>query len=169
MTRDETKGLIAIMVSLYPNFKPDNISATIDAWHAVIKDQTLKDMQNCLMVYAKTDRSGFAPSVGQLLNYLDNEPNADEEWMNVRMAIRNCGYDEMETFKKLSPRAQAAVGSPSQLKIWGQMETSFVETAVAKTFKTAYAAIQERERRNFIAPSLSAKMTNLLEKKGETE
>ena len=167
MTRDETKKLIAIIVSIYPNFKPDNLSATVDAWSVLLKDETLLEMENMLKVFAKTDTSGFAPTVGQLLRCADNEPSAEEEWAKVRIAICNGYYHAGEEFDKLSPRTQAAIGSPSMLSLWAQTDEGTVDSSIAKQFKNAYNSISDRERRGFVAPAIAEKMQELLERKGE--
>lgn len=169
MTRDDTKNLLAIISSLYPNFKPDNLSATTDVWFACIKDKTPKDMQYRLMAFAKTDTSGFAPTIGQLLAIGDNEPSAEEEWARVRKAICNGCYHAAEEFEKLPPRTQAAIGSPTMLHLWALTDENAIDTSIAKQFKTAYDAIKERDKKNsYYAPAVEQKLNKMLETKGET-
>ena len=40
MTREETVKIIRIMVDSYPNYKPNNISETVDVWHMMLSEYT---------------------------------------------------------------------------------------------------------------------------------
>ena len=68
MTREETKGLIRVIMSIYPNFRPTNLSETVDAWSFILAEQDKADVAQALKEYAVSDKSGFAPSPGQLCN-----------------------------------------------------------------------------------------------------
>lgn len=67
MTRDETKRLLQIMKSLYPNWKPNDISLAVDAWASVLDEEEAETMAKALKLFAKGDESGFAPAPGQLI------------------------------------------------------------------------------------------------------
>ena len=68
MNKAETKALLQIVSALYPNWKPENLDLTVGAWTAVLEDENAQEMADALKRYARNDKSGFAPSVGQLLN-----------------------------------------------------------------------------------------------------
>ena len=38
MTRDEAKRIIQIMVATYPNYKPNDLSDTVDVWHMMLEE-----------------------------------------------------------------------------------------------------------------------------------
>ena len=67
MTVEETKRLLLTINTLYPNWKVDNPEATTAAWHWVLKDYPAPAIINALHNYAKSSKSGFAPSVSQLI------------------------------------------------------------------------------------------------------
>ena len=69
MTREETKELLMTINAIYPNFKvnPDQMTFTINAWHMVLKDYPATAINNALQKYANSSKSGFAPSVSQLI------------------------------------------------------------------------------------------------------
>lgn len=69
MDKHEAKKLLQIVSALYPNWKPDNLDLTVEAWSAVLADEDAQTMANALKIFAKRDESGFAPSPGQLLKF----------------------------------------------------------------------------------------------------
>lgn len=147
MTREETKKLLAIICSLYPNFHPDDMQATIDAWSVVLKDDKFSTLQKNLIIYSR-QKHEYAPSIGQLLDISEIEPSAEEMWVEVRKAIGNSSYHAEEEFAKLSPKTQRAVGSPRMLEQWAITDYSIIDTSIAKQFKDSYKAISEREIKN---------------------
>lgn len=69
MTRDETKRILLIIKSAYPNWNSannDDLTHTVDVWAAVLKDDDYRLIEAGLMDYIKNDTSGFAPSPGQI-------------------------------------------------------------------------------------------------------
>ena len=38
MTRDEAKKIVMIIASTFPNWKPNNLSFTVDAWTAMLEE-----------------------------------------------------------------------------------------------------------------------------------
>ena len=107
--------------TFYPNYQVENKEFTINAWYAIIGDCDYKPMEKALQAYITTDTSGFAPSIGQLLDKLHiiqnpQELNEMEAWSLVSKALRNGYYGAVEEFNKLPPLVQKAVGSPDNLR-----------------------------------------------------
>ena len=120
MTRDETVKIIRIMCDCYPNYKPDNLSETVDVWNMMLEEYSYSQISMALKTYVYSDTSGFAPSIGQLINKLyevqsPQELNEMEAWFLVSRALRNGYYGAVEEFNKLPPLVQKAVGSPDIL------------------------------------------------------
>lgn len=144
MTREETKKIIRIMCDSYPNFKPNNVSETIDVWNMMLSEYTYNQISVALKAYVLSDTSGFAPSIGQLVGMVHSieKPqslNEMEAWAIVSKAIRNSSYHYVEEFLKLPSEIQRAVGTPEQLKIWA-MDEDYNETVVMSNFQRAYRA-----------------------------
>lgn len=144
MTREETKKIIRIMCDSYPNFKPNNVSETIDVWNMMLSEYTYSQISVALKSYILSDTSGFAPSIGQLVGMVHSieKPqtlNEMEAWAIVSRAIRNSSYHYVEEFLKLPPEIQRAVGTPEQLKIWA-MDEDYNETVVMSNFQRSYRA-----------------------------
>lgn len=142
MTRDETVKIIRIMVDSYPNYKPNNISETVDVWQMMLSDYDYNLVAMALKAYILSDTSGFAPSIGQLVSKIQtitkpHELSEMEAWSLVSKAIRNSGYNSVEEFAKLPPVVQKAVGLPEQLRTWA-LDENYNEQVVSSNFMRCY-------------------------------
>ena len=142
MTREETVKIIRIMVDSYPNYKPNDISETVDVWQMMLSEYTYEQISIALKAYILSDTSGFAPSIGQLVSKMQTitkpqELNEMEAWALVSKAIRNSGYNSVEEFAKLPPLVQKAVGLPDQLMSWS-LDENFNEQVVSSNFMRCY-------------------------------
>lgn len=150
MTRDETKKIIMVLAASYPNWKPNDLSFTVDAWHMMLSDYTYNDVARALKAYITTDTSGFAPSIGQLVNNIGIEDKLTcmselEAWNLVSRAIRDSTYHAEERFAELPPLVQKCVGSPSMLRNWGQTENHTVETVIQSNFMRTFRDMSSRQ------------------------
>ena len=149
MTRDETKRIIQIMCATYPNWKPADLSNTVDAWHLMLEDYPYNQIAIALKAYVTSDASGFAPSVGQLIAKLNtitttNEPSELEAWAMVSRALRNGYYGAEEEFSKLPELVQKAVGNPSNLRQWSQTDVDSIENVIQSNFLRTYRNVVKR-------------------------
>lgn len=164
MTREETVKIIRIMVDSYPNYKPNNISETVDVWQMMLSEYTYDQISVALKAYILSDTSGFAPSIGQLVDKIKTittpqELNEMEAWALVSKAIRNSAYNSMEEFAKLPPLIQKAVGLPNQLRTWA-IDENYNEQVVSSNFMRCYR--NEVESENKIL-SMSKEVQSLLQ------
>lgn len=151
MTRDETKKIIMVISSTYPNFHPQDLSFMVDAWAAMLEDYAYNDISIALKAFILTDSSGFAPSVGQLVGLLDKgrqetDLNEMEAWSLVSKALKNGYYGAEQEFSRLPEMIQKAVGSPSNLRNWAQTDLSSVENVIMSNFMRSYRQVVERSR-----------------------
>ncbi len=150
MTRDETIKLLMVIQSAYPNFKPPDKTVAVDTWYTMLKDMDYNVVQMGLRAYITSDTSGFAPSIGQLINtiYLTQNPqelNEMEAWALVSKALRNGYYGAVEEFDNLPPLVQKAVGTPDNLRNWSQTNTESVENVIQSNFMRSYRTVVKRE------------------------
>ena len=59
MTREETVKIIRIMCDCYPNYKPNNLSETVDVWNMMLKDCVYEQVSVALKAYIRSDTSGM--------------------------------------------------------------------------------------------------------------
>ena len=150
MTREETVKIIRIMVDSYPNYKPNDISETVDVWQMMLSDYDYNLVAMALKAYILSDTSGFAPSIGQLVDKMKSitnpqELNEMEAWALVCDALSNCGYNYAEEYAKLPPLVQKAVGLPTQLQTWALTE-NLNKDVVGSNFMRCYRIEVERQK-----------------------
>lgn len=132
------------MVDSYPNYKPNDISETVDVWQMMLSDYDYNLVAMALKSYILSDTSGFAPSIGQLVAKIQTitkpqELSEMEAWSLVSKAIRNSGYNSVEEFAKLPPIVQNTVGLPDQLRTWA-LDENYNEQVVSSNFMRCYRA-----------------------------
>lgn len=156
MTRDETVNIIRVMVDSYPNYKPNNLSETVDVWHTMLSDYDYNLVSVALKSYILSDTSGFAPAIGQIVAKMHaithpQELNEMEAWSLVSKAIRNSIYNAADEHAKLPPIVQKAVGLPSQLMQWA-IDDSYNESVVSSNFMRCYRIELAREKELSMLP-----------------
>lgn len=156
MTRDECKKLIMVMCYTYPNYKPQDLSIAVDIWADMLSDYSYEVASAGLKAYILQDTSGFAPSVGQLVEKIhaqkkDAEPSPLEMWNLVYKAICNSSYDSVEEFEKLPPLVQKTIGSPDYLRNMAT-DGNFNESVAQSQFLKIYSAECKRAEENAKLP-----------------
>jgi len=148
MTRDEVKVLIRTIKAAYPNYRPEDLTETINLWSVFFESVEYREAAGALARFIATDTSGFAPSVSQILALLPREQDLDPlaAWALVVKAIRRASYYAEEEFAKLPPMVQKAVGDPVNLQAWSQLEPKTVHSVTQSQFIGTYKAVCERQR-----------------------
>jgi hypothetical protein len=136
------------MISSYPNYKPMDMAMTVDTWQAMLADYEYPVISKALQKYILNDKTGFAPSIGQVIANIEiSEPRYKEPleaWSLVRKAICNSTYHADEEFEKLPIECQVAIGSASNLKELAQMPTDTVESVEQSHFIRSYQGVVKR-------------------------
>lgn len=150
MTREETVKIMRIICDCYPNYKPNNLSETVDVWQSMLDDYSYNQVSVALKAYVTSDTSGFAPSIGQLIGKIQAISTPQElddmtAWGLVSKAIRNGTYGAVEEYNKLPPLVQKAVGMPDNLKNWATADYGTIETVIQSNFLRTYRTIVKRE------------------------
>lgn len=138
------------MVDSYPNYKPNNISETVDVWQMMLSDYDYNLVAMALKAYILSDTSGFAPSIGQLVAKMQTvtkpqELSEMEAWSLVSKAIRNSGYNSVEEFANLPLLVQRAVGTPDNLRNWAVSDCQTIESVIQSNFLRTYRTVVKRE------------------------
>lgn len=122
MTQEETRKILMGISCSFPNFKPDAPTEfIIDVWADDLKDYSYEEVYKGLKAYKTTDTSGFAPSVGQIidkihsLKEIKSDISPEKLWAKVYKAICNSNYHAEEEFEKLPEIAQRVLGSHKEL------------------------------------------------------
>ena len=165
MTVNEARKIIAVMMVSYPNFKPIDTEIMATTWADMLSDYSYEQINVALKAYIRTDTSGFAPSIGQLVGKLQmvsqtNELNEMEAWALVSQALKNGYYGAEEEFAKLPELVQKAVGTPANLRAWAHTDESSIENVVQSNFMRTYRTVVKRESE---CAKLPASIKNLIE------
>jgi hypothetical protein len=151
VTVNEARKIIAVMMVSYPNFKPIDTEIMATTWADMLSDYSYEQINVALKAYIRTDTSGFAPSIGQLIGKLQTISNANKElnemeaWALVSQALKNGYYGAEEEFAKLPEVVQKAVGTPANLRAWAHTDESSIENVVQSNFMRTYRTVVKRE------------------------
>lgn len=149
MTREETVKIIRIMSDCYPNYKPNNLSETVDVWQMMLDEYSYNQVSIALKAYVTSDTSGFAPSVGEIVAKIQlvsqpQELDGMAAWGLVSKALRNGTYGAVEEFNKLPPLVRQVVGIPDNLKNWATSDYQTIETVIQSNFLRTYETVVKR-------------------------
>lgn len=162
----EAKKILAVMMMTYPNYKPaGDIDAVAATWADMLSEYTYSQVDRALKAYILSDKSGFAPSIGQIVDKIQiiDQPqylNEMEAWALVSKALRNSTYHSVEEYSKLPPLVQKAIGLPDNLRTWAMEENMNVDV-VSSNFKSAYLRLVNRDQEISKMPS---QIRSLIEK-----
>lgn len=162
MTRDETKKIIMAIVAFFPNWDPTrnggNLSATVTAWYIVMSDFPYQPIEAALKAYVRVNKSGFAPSPGQLIDLMyeiahDDDLSDMEAWRMVTRAVSNSIYNAEAEFAKLPPSIKKAVGGADVLREWATTtDVSSFQTVIQSNFLRSYRTVKAREAEDRAIP-----------------
>lgn len=154
MTREETIKILMIVQAAYPNYKPQDKTVTVNLWSKMFQGYTYRQVESAVEAYIRTDKSGFAPNIGDVIDKMQmifgetDELNEMSAWGLVLKAIRNSGYHAEEEFAKLPSTVQKAVASPGQLMEWALAEDIDGKTmsVMQSNFMRTYRSVVAREK-----------------------
>lgn len=71
MTRDSVIKLLMMIQAAYPNYKPPDKTIAVNMWYEMLKECDEASVIMGLKEFIKTDTSGFAPSIGQIISKME--------------------------------------------------------------------------------------------------
>lgn len=156
MTRDQVIDLLMVIQAAYPNYNPQDKTIAVNTWHMMLADYDYQVVMAAVKTCIATNKSGFAPSIGEVINCIQSITTPDdmsesEAWSMVRKAIGNSAYHCLEEFDQLPVAVQKAVGSPSQLRSWA-MDEEFNESVASSNFMRAYRTEIAKQHRDACMP-----------------
>lgn len=151
MTREETIELLMMVQAAFPNYKPPDKTVAVNTWFLMLADYPYQQAQMALKAYIATDTSGFAPSIGQIIDKIQiitnpAELNEMEAWSLVSKALRNGNYKSREEFEKLPDLVKEAVGSPENIHNWAQSDIKSIESVIQSNFIKSYRIVVNRQK-----------------------
>lgn len=170
MSKSEVQKILAIVIASYPNYKPENMQVTLNVWHKAFEKFDYEVVSEGLMAYIVSDKSGFAPSIGQLIDYIskitvEENLNEMEAWNLVRRAIADSTYHAQERFDEFPEEVKKAVGSPSILRAMG-MDRNYADGVAQSNFIKTYRSVLADKEQMLKFSAINSKQ---IEKKQEVK
>ena len=161
MTRDQTVSLIRSIVDLYPNWKPSNLTETVNAWQWALEEFPADAVKTALKIYIRTNETGFAPSISQLIGSMykpteNSRLTEGEAWALVKKAIQDGNYHSKERYDELPEIVQKAVGTHEMIHQWAQTDTEDVNTVIMSNFQRTFRTLSQRAEFNEKIPTAIA-------------
>lgn len=149
MERDEFKMLVKGMKAVYADSKFIADKDAFDVWYSLLKDLEYGTVSAAIQKHMMTSR--YPPTIAdireQCASISQPQPLDElEAWSLVRRALRNCGYNYEEEYRKLPLLVQRAIGVPGQLFQWATDE-EYNEGVVSSNFMRSYRAAVQSEQR----------------------
>jgi hypothetical protein len=178
LTKQETIKIIAILKVAYPRYfvSTDEIEirAQIDTWYALFQDEPFPLVEQAVKALICTLK--FPPTVADVKEkiYFITQPKAMSEmeaWDIVYKAIPSFYDNAREKFNTLPPVIQRAIGSASQLRRLGQIESDTAYGVAQSNFMRSYREELQAEKEYKSLPSSTKQMienSHMKELKGET-
>lgn len=166
MTYDEVITILDICQMEWPQsfakLDTEDFEGRAKLWAAMFADDDARLVGAALKTIIAAGNREFAPGVGQIKEQMrklvsNGEKTEAEAWARILKAIRNSAYDSARQFERLPPILQKIVGSPSQLREWGMMDSETLHSVVASNVQRAYRTMQQRENEAKKIPSDVAK------------
>lgn len=158
MTREDTAKLLTALTSTYTNCTFSDPVMALETWWKILEPDDAKDIFDAFTVYARTDTSGFAPTPGKLhMMVADRQSPGLAEGEILTMltkASRNANYGFEQSFAELPPMLQKAVGSPTVIRNWGNMDQEGLNYAFSNVIKV-YKEFLRREKENHAAAGIA--------------
>ena len=151
MTKTDTAKLLAVMTATYSNLKFSDPELALETWWKILEPDDAQDIMDAFSVYARTDTSGFAPSPGKLhmmiADRLSDEIDEGEIMTMLTLASRNANYGFQEEFDRMPKELQKAIGSPTNIRNWGQMSQEQLNYAFNNVVKAYKRTVQDEKIR----------------------
>lgn len=150
MTRDETKGILAMLDAMFPNAKLATKEA-VTVWHLTLEPFNYAEVRQATISFMRTDTTGW-PSPAKILACIPRQEERPEGWLwgLAVKAIRNGIYGYKEEFEKLPQEAQEAVGDAENLRQWAMMNESDL-SVVESNFYRKLRTVRARKKESYLS------------------
>jgi len=165
MNKKEANEILSILKATYPagykGMGESDYIALVGVWSRVFKDHKYINVSNAIDSVISTNKSGFPPSPGAVMDQLIKNTSAPEmtemeAWQLVFKAVKNSAWHSIEEFNKLPEPLKRSVGSPEMLQSWAAMDADTVNSVIQSNFMRTFRARKEQDK-EFKALPLSVK------------
>ena len=160
MELQEVKDLLTVIRLNYPqsfrNYTKGQSEAYLKMMYEAFKDDPTQLVVSAVKSIMYGDAREFAPNIGQIKTKMFELANTDmtaqEAWLTVKKALRNCGYFAQEEYEKLPPVIQKLT-DPQTLHDWAMMDTDTLDSVIGSNFMRSYQARVGKDREYQMLPN----------------
>lgn len=167
-TEQDIVKIMMEMEAAFPTFyrheAPNMIDAQARLWAKHFAETNVGELQYAVHLFIANDTRGFPPSIGQL-NQIIREAHGGgiseiEAWQMVKRAIRESyDYDSANAEWAKLPEDVRAPIKPGDLREWGSMDSSIVNSTISASYRRSYV---EKRKRAEEMRALPTELKNLL-------
>lgn len=151
MTIDETKMILGILKTAYPNFYKEmskqEMLNVVDLWADIFKNDNSKLVT--VAVKELINSFQYPPTIADVKNKMysltNNDKTPSELWDRLQKAISRGIYHSEEEFEKLPDEVKEFIRSPKQLKELAMMNSDVVHSVTKGQFFKQIEVIQKRK------------------------
>lgn len=153
MTRQEMMVVMGILQDAYPRFysgkTKDELIRALDLWAEIFSDNPSAVVIQAVKLLIMELQ--FPPTIADVkarMDLLVRQPQktSAEVWSCILKAICNSNYNSVAEFDNLPLEAQRIVKTPSQLKLWAQMDLETINSVIQSNCLKQYAAQQKEDK-----------------------
>ena len=138
MTRNEVAKICMLIQSMYPGqfakYDEEQKLRMVEAWAIMLEEYEYNAIQVGLKVYESQNKSGWAPSPGQLIDAMNRvahnditEMSAEEAWVWVKKAIGS--WETIRDMAKCESSVNDTVNRSNFLKTYNRLQNGAREFA----------------------------------------
>lgn len=150
MTIDETKMILGILKTAYPNFYKEmskqEMLNVVDLWADMFKNDNSKLVT--VAVKELINSFQYPPTIADVKNKMysltSNDKTPSELWESLQKAISNGIYHSEEEFSKLPDECKEFIRNPNQLRELAMTDSDVIHTVTKGQFLKQIQIIQDR-------------------------
>lgn len=168
MNIDETKTILGIIKTAYPNFYKDMSKGELQNIVALWGEMFENDDVELVKVATKEliNSFKFPPTIADIKDKMysltTNKKTPSELWGELADGLRNGIYNSEEVFESLSPEVKKFVRNPAQIKELAMIDSDVVHSVVKGQFLKQIEVIQKRQEEDYKMLPQSKKLREMI-------
>lgn len=161
MTAEDTAKIMTLLQAEYPGsfskLDERQMGLKLELWIREFEQDDFSLVYAAVRLLMKENRE-FAPNIGQIRDKMalllaPDELDETQAWALVFKACSGSPKGYQYLFDNLPSEVQRSVGSATQLREWGQMDTNTLQSVVASNFMRGFRARKAREKEIAMIPA----------------
>lgn len=173
MTIDETKTILGIIKTAYPNFYKDmsknELHNIVTLWGEMFENDNIELVKVATKELINSFQ--FPPTIADIKDKMyeltANKKTPSELWGELADGLRNGIYNSKAVFEKLSPEIKKFVKNPAQIKELAMMDSDVVHSVVKGQFLKQIESIQKRQEDDYKMLPQSRKIREMINSVGQ--